>query len=87
MEKWEYIAIYFYEGQEKDNSGKKRNGWWLKFNDGSAIEGINNILNHYGSFGWELINIITECTEGWQNSSAGTKSLGYRAFFKRKLQS
>jgi len=78
MDKWEYVAPYFYLDEDlQDSRGKKYTDWVCDFGNGKRIEGIIPILDSYGKQGWELVNVAI----AFQTSSVRA----YRAFFKRKL--
>jgi len=87
MDKWEYLAPYFFAADDlKDSKGKKYTDWVCNLGDGKRIEGMYQILDYYGAQGWELVNLVTEWSSGTGFQYGGAKTGGYRAVFKRKLQ-
>jgi hypothetical protein len=87
MDKWEYLAPYFYLADDlKDSKGKKYKDWVCNLGDGKRIEGMYQILDYYGSSGWELVSLVTEWSRGTGTQDGGAHTEAYRAIFKRKLQ-
>jgi len=87
MDKWEYVAPYFYLADDlKDSKGKKYKDWVCDLGNGKRIEGMLPILDSYGKEGWELVNLVTEWSSGTSFQYGGARTEGFRAIFKRKLQ-
>ncbi len=59
--------------------------WLIRYADGEVMEGIDQILDEYGSRGWELVSFVPQA---W---STGAGQFGpfdvntYRAVFKRRI--
>ncbi|MGH2710197.1 MAG: hypothetical protein ACRDH9_03210 [Actinomycetota bacterium] len=58
--------------------GKKIADWMLKYSDGTALIGWSEILEHFGSAGWELVSVVGEYY-GLQ----GQNCTQMRIFFKK----
>ncbi len=78
MDEWEYLSISI---QLRD-VGRGRQVWTLV--DEPNVQGMHAILNHYGSLGFELVNIAPEQWEPVSGERQGV--VQYHAFFKRHKQ-
>jgi len=85
MDKWEYQAVYIQLKELKDSKGKKYASWVVEYGDGTRIEGLDVVLNSYGSHGWELVNLVTEDSRD-NGINGGASTYGFRAIFKRQVQ-
>jgi hypothetical protein len=88
MQRWEYLSVQI-EYHTLVTPDPQRNmvaeGWGSQ--ETGPIGGIDDVLNHYGEDGWELVGLIAQA---WVNSSTGlsegtprTAVSEYRASFKR----
>ena len=80
MDKWEYLTPYV----TYDRKAQKE--WLIKMDDGSTVDGLANILNHYGSQGWELVNVVLEDWNAATFQGAYLSADGFRALFRRPKQ-
>ncbi len=85
MKKWEYLTSYFFWHEWRDG-GRKRKDWVIEQEDGTHLVGMDNILNHFGSQGWELVNLVQETARGKITHWASAEVKGFRAIFKRCLE-
>jgi hypothetical protein len=61
MQKWEYITVDIRREITKRAGflkGEAESAWIASFEDGTSIKGVDNVLNHLGVHGWELVNVI-----------------------------
>ena len=60
--------------------------WSIQFADGQSLEGIDQILDEYGSRGWELVTLQPQSwiTEAGQFGPFDVSA--WRAVFKRRAQ-
>lgn len=86
MDKWTYASFSMWWEERKDVHGKKYNTWVCYLNDGSQLEGLVIILNHFGAQGWELVNVVTEVSRATGAYGGGADTQVYRAFFKKKVE-
>ena len=76
MERWEHRTVLI----QRDESG-----WAIQFADGSRLEGLDQILDEYGSKGWELVNLLPQTYTTSAGQFGPYESSAYRAVFKRRL--
>ncbi len=59
--------------------------WSIQFADGQALEGIDQVLDEYGSRGWELVSLQPQSwgTEAGQYGPYDVSA--WRATFKRRV--
>ena len=76
MERWEHRTVLI----------RRTEGVWsIQFADGQALEGLDQVLDEYGSKGWELVNLVPQ-TWGTAAGQFGPFDVSaYRAVFKRRL--
>ena len=76
MERWEHRTVLI----PRDAAG-----WFIEFADGSRLDGLDQILDEYGSKGWELVTLLpqTHTTSAGQYGPFDVSA--YRAVFKRRL--
>ena len=58
-------------------------GWRLTLADGTAVDGLDGILNRYGAQGWELVGVLDDERRGVSAATAETVLLGITLVFKR----
>ena len=75
MEPWEHRSIVI-----------RREGgvWSIVFADGDALEGIDRILDEYGSKGWELVSFTPQSWATASGQYGPYDVTAYRAVFKRR---
>ena len=78
MERWEHRTVQI----QRDESG-----WAIQFADGSRLEGLDQILDEYGSKGWELVNLLPQSYITLAGQFGPFEAAAYRAVFKRRLAS
>ena len=75
MEPWEHRSIVI----------RRENGVWsIIFADGDAMEGIDRILDEYGSKGWELVSFTPQSWSTASGQYGPYDVTAYRAVFKRR---
>ena len=58
-------------------------GWRLTLADGTAVDGLDGILNRYGAQGWELVGVLDDERRGVSAATAETVLIGITLVFKR----
>lgn len=76
MDEWEYLSIPI-QSREVEHGH-----WRWTLADEPEVHGMHNILNHYGSKGYELVNVSPEYWRPISDELSGV--VQYRAFFKRR---
>ncbi|MCL6591512.1 MAG: DUF4177 domain-containing protein [Firmicutes bacterium] len=81
MDKWEYCEIAI--KAERVEERKRRRSWFCSaiINE-VQIDGMENILNHFGKEGWELVNIIPAY---WGADLSCYTVDNFMAIFKRRI--
>ncbi len=76
MNKWEHrtVLIQRIEG-----------AWAIEFADGQRLEGIDQILDEYGSRGWELVTFAPQTYATAAGQFGPFDAAAYRAVFKRRV--
>jgi hypothetical protein len=76
VEKWEHrtVLIQRIEGL-----------WAIEFADGQRLEGIDQILDEYGSRGWELVTFAPQTYATAAGQFGPFDAAAYRAVFKRRV--
>jgi hypothetical protein len=80
MDAWEYLTFNI-ELKSFGHFGSRSWEYTHQSPDGVQIKGIQDILTHYGSHGWELVNLIPMYWEGTTTTSAAHN---LQAVFKRQ---
>lgn len=77
VEKWEHrtVLIRRIEGV-----------WAIEFADGARLEGIDQVLDEYGSKGWELVSLVSQTWTAAAGQYGPFDVSAYRAVFKRRAQ-
>ena len=75
MERWEHRTVLI----QRDESG-----WAIQFADGSRLEGLDQILDEYGSKGWELVTLLPQSYVTTAGQFGPYDASAYRAVFKRR---
>ena len=76
MERWEHRTVLI----QRDAGG-----WAIEFADGSRLEGLDQILDEYGSKGWELVNLLPQTYATSAGQFGPFEASAFRAVFKRRL--
>ncbi|HET7771025.1 MAG TPA: DUF4177 domain-containing protein [Chloroflexota bacterium] len=76
MERWEHRTVLI----QRDESG-----WAIQFADGSRLQGLDQILDEYGSKGWELVTLQPQTYVTAAGQFGPFEAGSYRAVFKRRL--
>lgn len=81
--KWEYTYVFI--SWFFDNYPKSINGKWITSIDGgkTKMQGIDNILNHFGEQGWEAFNSIPTVIEPMKENEEAYETSGFNILFKR----
>jgi hypothetical protein len=80
MSRWEYITVII----EYDKKQKAWVGWSA---DGTRMAGLQEILNDYGTHGWELLSVQAEGFQAYPGLGKwNAEPSYYRATFKRQLE-
>ena len=79
MTKWEYLCPWI-EIQQID---RKHHDWTLRFSDGTQLIGLDEILNDFGSQGWELVSVLPTKLEG---NHYHYEPKAFHVMFKRRYQ-
>ncbi len=76
MEQWEYTELEIpFKGWSYD--------YVIKLDDGTKLKGVSAIVNHWASFGWELVSIFPiEYERPGITSNRATRLM---AVFRRKM--
>ena len=75
MQKWEHrVILVRWEPSHKT--------WVATFSDGVQIVGFEQVLDHFGSEGWELVSVVGTTWAARAAVGAGVFRT-YRAIFKR----
>jgi hypothetical protein len=61
--------------------------WFIEFADGSRLEGLDQVLDEYGSKGWELVSLVPQTYSTSAGQFGPFDASAYRAVFKRRLVS
>ena len=75
MEPWEHRSIVIH---------RESGVWSVVFGDGDALEGIDRILDEYGSKGWELVAFTPQSWSTASGQYGPYDVTAYRAVFKRR---
>jgi hypothetical protein len=76
MERWEHRTVLIQ---------RTEGVWAIEFADGARLEGIDQILDEYGSRGWELVNLAPQTFATAAGQFGPFDVSAYRAVFKRRL--
>ncbi|MGI8423694.1 MAG: DUF4177 domain-containing protein [Chloroflexota bacterium] len=76
MDRWEHRTVLI----QRDAAG-----WVIQFADGHRLDGIDQILDEYGSKGWELVSLVTQTYATSAGQFGPFEVAAYRAVFKRRL--
>jgi uncharacterized protein DUF4177 len=60
-------------------------GWFIEFADGSRLDGLDQVLDEYGSKGWELVTVVAQTYSTAAGQFGPFDVSAYRAVFKRRL--
>lgn len=82
MDRWEYRRAHI-KLKELKAQGRKYWNYVTESTDGTQLEGLETILNHYGSHGWELVNLIPTY---WAGSQVSFNVETIEAIFKRQKE-
>ena len=59
--------------------------WSIQFADGTALEGLDQVLDEYGSRGWELVGLVPQTWSTAAGQFGPFDVSAYRAVFKRRV--
>ena len=76
MDRWEHRTVLI----QRDGSG-----WHIQFSDGTRLDGIDQVLDEYGSKGWELVTLAPQTYSTSAGQFGPFDASAYRAVFKRRL--
>ena len=76
MDRWEHRTVLI----QRDSSG-----WAIQFADGTRLEGLDQVLDEYGTKGWELVTLIPQTYLTSAGQFGPFEASAYRAVFKRRL--
>lgn len=82
MSSWEYITVYIRLETKRTSRLKKTFEWTAEVPNGDKLNGMAEILDHYGRQGWELVSVVDEYRGG---NTVSSQVEVYRAFFKRSI--
>lgn len=79
MRHWEYLTFPIqYDKKAKD--------WAVKHTDRPPLAGLSNVLEHFGSEGWDLVSLQLERSQFYPGfGSWHIEPESYRATFKRPV--
>ena len=78
MDRWEHRTVLI----QRDSTA-----WHIEFADGSRLEGLDQVLDEYGSKGWELVTVTAQTYSTAAGQFGPFDASAYRAVFKRRLPS
>lgn len=78
MESWEHRTVLIH---------RTEGVWSIQFADGGKLEGIDQILDEYGSRGWELVTFAPQTYATTAGQFGPFDATSYRAVFKRRRAS
>ena len=76
MDRWEHRTVLI----QRDESG-----WAIQYADGTRLEGLDQILDEYGSKGWELVTLLPQAYLTAAGQFGPFETSAYRAVFKRRV--
>ena len=76
MDRWEHRTVLILHDSTS---------WHIQFADGTRLDGIDQILDEYGSKGWELVTLAPQTYSTSAGQFGPFEASSYRAVFKRRV--
>ena len=76
MERWEHRTVYM---------SRVAGEWQVDYGGGDVVKGLDQILDEYGSKGWELVTLFPQTWRTEAGQFGPYEVTAYRAVFKRRI--